>query len=95
MDSEKIQQMSIPNSGEQTNRALSDGELRLVDYITTEATLTIEEVADWHYTNVRMFAEWDRPLARVLRFFVEDGLKPAKPKGIIDMRHLARAGAAA
>lgn len=47
-------------------------ELEIIEALTTYLTLSIEEVADWHFTDVALHREWDRPLGRVLRFLMDD-----------------------
>lgn len=49
--------------------------LDVIEKITREATPTDVQVSDWHYTNVILERDWDRPLVAVLRFFVERGVK--------------------
>ncbi len=49
-------------------------DLEMIEYVTTALTFSIEEVADWHYTDVVLDKDWERPLLKLLRFFVEDSL---------------------
>ncbi len=51
-------------------------EAELIDGLTNKLTLRIEEVADWHYTDAALYEYWDRPLVKLLRFFVGDDVAP-------------------
>lgn len=44
----------------------------LVEALTRYLTPSIEQVADWHFSDATLHQDWDRPLVRVLRFFVGD-----------------------
>ena len=44
----------------------------VAEMLTRYLTFSIEEVADWHFTDVALHREWDKPLGRVLRFLVGD-----------------------
>lgn len=89
MDSKEVESKSIPNSLEPNQTTARTGDDELIAQIAALITPTTDVVADWHFTDAKMFVEWYRPLMRVLRFFVEDGLpthKP-KPKRVIDFRN--------
>ena len=42
----------------------------VIEWITAAITPPTAEVADWHFVDWALQSDWDRPLLRVLRFFV-------------------------
>ena len=95
MESRNNRDLPIPNSLEQTQSVGSHDERDLVDNVARLITPTIEEVADWRYIDAKLFVEWERPLVRILRFFVDDCVPTTRVKRIIDIRDAEPAGIAA
>ena len=95
MNSPKDKKLLIPNDLEETGSAMSDNERQLADRTAERIMPTNDEIADWHFTDAKMYAEWERPLLRVLRIFVEDSLPMKKPKSVIDLRGAELVGSAA
>ena len=105
MDSMKNERTSFPKHLEQYPATqypatqypavLSTEEQHIVDDLAMLITPSSETVADWHYIDAKMYVECERPLMRVLRFFVEGCLGSMKIKRVIDIRDPLPEGIAA
>ncbi len=78
---------NAPRSRVDQRYELSDIDAQLVDAITAQITPSIEEVADWHFVDTKLRADWDTPLTKVLRFFVEDNSGPDGTRDVINFRN--------
>lgn len=68
---------------EDVNPRSNSGTVELDEVVTKVAACiapTIDEVADWHFVDQALARDWDRPLVRLLRFFVEPPRQRGAPE---------------
>lgn len=67
----------------------TDFETDVIEPLVAAITPTTTVVADWHFADIVLHRDWDRPLVKLLRFFAgSTAVPPTEPPVVIDARDI-------